>query len=80
MQCHYALCGDCVIRGSLMQCLLWSQNRVYMSSSSVAKILKAKPDQKDATIIFDVTIDGINHISDGRKLPVKRLDKAVNHG
>lgn len=79
MRVTYALeqPGDNLCRDNFPNCLRWAQARAC-STGSVVKIIVARPGERFARIVAEVTSDGVRASPSHRVIPMKRL--RLHHG
>tara|TARA_B100001093_G_C26611296_1_gene920317 strand:- start:84 stop:326 length:243 start_codon:yes stop_codon:yes gene_type:complete len=77
MQLYIAMDKAHFKNGSLIECLKWSEHRVLFSPEAIIKILKARPNEKNAVIHYEVAIDGIRCISGGRVIPMSKIKRII---
>ena len=80
MPLFYAQSQEQVIVSSLSRCFKWAHVRLQRDNDAVIKILKARPQEKYARVVIEVTKDGWVGIPDGRLMPLSKLNKAATDG
>jgi len=55
----------------------WAVAQIQTDGKIIVKIFKARPQEKQARVIIEVTSDGWRGISQGRQFPISNLKKAV---
>ena len=62
-----------VITGGWYQCLYWAGEKIKEDDSSIVTIHVARPSEKIATVVGEVTIEGFRRIFEGRVVSFKKL-------
>ena len=79
MRSFFAIYKSQAISGSFSQCLNWGVALAREHPKSVIKILTARPEDKNAKVVFEIADQEILKIHDGRLFPVKRIKKALDN-
>ena len=74
MRSFFAFHKDAGIQHGFFGCLHWAEAEVG-NGVSVVTIATARPDDKNARIVAEVTESGVQRIKGGRLIPVKTLKK-----
>ena len=80
MRTFFAAIGNIAFMGGLPECIAWAEVQIENRKARIVKILKARPNQKDARIIFEVTKDGTHATSNGRTISLSLLKRALKDG
>ena len=71
----FAKSGNEIVTGSRLFCCHWAKAQIESDQSLVVKIFKARPSDKDARIICEVTYEGFQPIVDGTPCSLHYLKK-----
>ncbi len=80
MPLFYAQSQELAMIGSLSSCFRWAKASIDRDGNAVVKILKARPQEKYARVIIEVTKDGWIGIRDGRLIALSKLNKVATNG
>ena len=76
MHSYFATQGKLTHAGGWYSVTAWACSQIQINTTPV-KILKARPGQKQARVVAEVTPDGIHSVQAGRQVAVRSLhDKA----
>lgn len=73
MRVFIALHNRDIHRGGYVECLLWARRKAASEPAKPALVLTAKPGDKAARIIAEVTAAGERIILSGRLVPIRKL-------
>lgn len=77
MHVYYAVTGNDTARaGALLELCAWAVAHVTSRKAKIVKILKARPNERHARIVLEITQDGTTIIRHGRTLALGTLKKA----
>ena len=77
MKTFYAVSSKLVKIGGLMECIYWAKSLIQNEKAKIVKIFMARPDEKEARAVFEVTCDGVIVIPCGRKIPIADLKRML---
>ena len=76
MHTYFAVSSKKVFNGSFIQCVKWSNNLLLSQQAKIIKIFKARPNEKNCKIVFEVSRDkGLVPTPHGRTVPASLLKK-----
>ncbi|GEM_PF-2342268 len=73
---YYAVSGRTVKSGGMLELCHWAQDRIANNKAKIVKILKARPGERTARIVLEVTREGIAETRHGRVMLLSVLKKA----
>jgi hypothetical protein len=80
MKTFFAVSSKLVIIGGLMDCKRWADSLIQNHKAKIVKIFVARPDEKQARIVFEITKEGMREVSTGRTIPITDLKRKLNNG
>lgn len=80
MRVYFAALSKTAFVGSLPQCINWANEQIDSRKARTVKILKARPNELKARIIFEVTKDGTRATRNGRVINLALLKSVSKHG
>ena len=80
MRTFFAISGRRVFNGGYIDCLLWANSVVTRNHTRIAKVLIARPGEKVARVVAEITQDGLRIIQRpvGRVVGLRTLRRASN--
>lgn len=72
MRSYFAKQGRTIHSDSWLNCIGWAREQITLTAKPV-HILTARPGEKNARIVAEITTDGERRITDGRVIKVKEL-------
>lgn len=79
MHVYYAVTGNIAKPGAWHDLCVWSQQRIAQHKAKIIKIVKARPGERYARIIMEITADGARLTPNGRSIYLAALKKAAQH-
>ena len=80
MHTFYAIISKEACIGSLPECIRWANDRIENKQARIVKIAKARPEDQNCQIIYEVDRAGVRACHSGRVINLCLLKKAVKHG
>jgi hypothetical protein len=75
MRVYFAISTKLVRMGSFNQCVKWAHSLIEEEKAKIVKIAKARPDEKEARIVCEVSKDGMRIIPSRRYVNLKLLKR-----
>ncbi|NCC61989.1 MAG: hypothetical protein EOM12_13860 [Verrucomicrobiae bacterium] len=80
MHVYFATSSKLARMGSFTDCLSWANERLAAREAKIVKIFQARPNEKNAPIIGEVTKEGYFRTPGGRSVYLAQLKKALKDG
>lgn len=65
--------------GGWFQCLQWAKQQIE-DTVTVVKVFVAKPGEKEARVVGEVSLDGVRFLPGERQLAIRKLLKELPNG
>ena len=80
MHTYFAISSKLIKTGGLNECFQWSQNLIGNKKAKLIKIAKARPNEKQAKIVFEVSKESVTATPNGRYVSLVLLKREEKDG